>query len=124
MLNNQAGACTASVLLAPVSAANTAAATGTGIAVSGYECDLMFTQNVGAVTGSITGKIQECDNAGGSGAADIAGATFTAASAAGIQKIAVPRKAVTKAFVRYVGTVATGPALVSVTMHSTAKYAD
>jgi hypothetical protein len=123
MRNNQAQACTAVVLLAPASAANTAAATGTGVAVTGIEGDLLFTQHLGALTGSITGKIQECDDAGGTGAADITGATFTAATGAGIQKITVPRKAVTKAYVRYVGTIVTGPAIASASMHATAKYA-
>lgn len=122
MRNYQGQTAGAVVLLAPVSAANTSAATGTAVAVAGYEGDLMFTQHLGALTGSIIGKIQECDDAGGTGAADITGATFTSATAAGIQKITVPRNSVTKAFVRYVGTITTGPAIASATLHATPKY--
>jgi hypothetical protein len=83
---------------------------------------LMFTQHLGAVTGTITGKLQSCDDTGGTNPVDIDGATFVAATATGIQRISVHRKDVGNSHVRYVGTIVTGPALVGVAMHGTPKY--
>lgn len=112
------------IVLAPVSAANTAAATSAGVPVAGYEGDLVFIEHVGANTGSITGKIQQCDDTGGTNAEDITGATFTVVNAPGgsIQKVIVPRKAFTRTHARYLGTIVTGPALVGVAMLATPKY--
>lgn len=123
MLANQGQASTVVSLQAPTEAADTVGATGPGVAVSGYDGDLTVIQNVGVVTaGSITGKLQEADDSSGTNAADISGATFTAATAPGIQKITVPRKSLSKPYLRYVGTIVTGPALVSVTLVATKKY--
>lgn len=126
MLGNSGKAASVVSLLDPANAANTAAATGTGVVFAQYEGDLMITQTVGVVTGgSIAGKLQECDDSGGTGAADISGATFTSISTANdpaVQKIVVDSNSLSKPYIRYVGTVTTGPAYVSVVMHARPKY--
>lgn len=120
MLLNQASAATMTSLLDAVSAANTAAATsGTGkwLDVRPYDGEILVIQQIGAVTGTITGKLQSASDANGTGAADITGATFTAVTSTGnnTQSIAVDPRKVVGGFLGYVGTVATGPSLVSVT---------
>jgi hypothetical protein len=119
MLMNQAGAATMTSLIDAVSAANTAAATsGTGkwLDVRPYDGEILVVQQIGAVTGSITGKLQSASDANGTGAADITGATFTAVSSANnTQSLAVDPKKVVGGFLGYVGTIVTGPALTSVT---------
>lgn len=121
MLNSQASAATSTALLHAVDAANTAAATsGTGLwlDVRAYDGEILVTQDVGVVTaGSITGKLQSATDANGTGGADITGATFTAVTTSNdplTQKIAVDVRAVVGGFLGYVGTIATGPAAVSV----------
>ncbi|HYE70595.1 MAG TPA: hypothetical protein VD932_03630 [Aquabacterium sp.] len=121
MLNSQASAATSTALLNSVDAANTAAATsgnGLWLDVRTYDGEILVTQNVGVVTaGSITGKLQSATDANGTGAADIAGATFTAVTTANdpsCQKLAVDVRQVVGGFLGYVGTIATGPAAVSV----------
>lgn len=119
MLLSQAGAATMTSLLDAVSAANTAAATsgsGKWLDVRPYDGEILVIQQVGAVTGSITGKLQSASDANGTGAADIAGATFAIVSAANnTQSIAVDPKKVVGGFLGYVGTIVTGPVLVSIT---------
>jgi len=128
MLANQAQACELVSLLTAASAANTAAATGTAVSILKYEGDLMVTQVVGTITGTIDGKLQECDDSGGTGAADISGALFgqvtTSNDAPNVQKITVPAGSLSKPFLRYVGTIATGPSIVGVTLHAHPKYVD
>jgi hypothetical protein len=113
-------------LLPPASCANTAAATsGNGFwtDLSAYEGDVLVTQTIGAVTGSITGKLQAADDANGLNAADITGATFTAVSAANnVQSIAINARGTAKKFIGYVGTIVTGPALAGVVAHGVKKY--
>ena len=122
MLGNEAQACEVKELLVPKSAANTSAATGTAIDITAYEGDLLVTQHVGALTGSIDGKLQQCDDAGGTNAADISGAVWAQLTAAGIGKITIPAGSLSKKFVRYVGVIVTGPALVAVQLHARPKY--
>lgn len=93
------------------------AATVTGAAVNlmtlDFDGQIEVTQNIGAVTGSITGKLQESAD-GSTGWTDIAGATFTTVSAAdNTQRITLVAGS-TAGYIRYVGTIVTGPALVSV----------
>jgi hypothetical protein len=119
MLLNQASAATATSLIDAVSAANTGAATsgnGKWLDVRPYDGEILITQQIGAVTGSITGKLQSATDADGDGAADITGYTFTAVSSANnTQTLAIDPKRVAGGFLGYVGTIATGPVLVSVT---------
>jgi len=122
MLGNEAQAAETVALVHPQNAANTAAATSAWIDVRKYEGDLMFIQHVGARTGSIAGKIQDATDGSGTGVGDVTGATFTSVSADNdIQKIAVPAGAV-RGWIRYVGTITTGPAQVGVSMSARPKY--
>jgi hypothetical protein len=114
MLGNAAHASTAIELLAAGSKAATANATGSWVAVSEYEEKMVIVQDVGAVTGSIAGKLQHADDNSGTNLEDVTGAAFTSATAAGIQKIVVNTNGL-KPYVRYIGTIVTGPAVCSVT---------
>lgn len=112
-------AVTASVMLAPADHANTAAATSSWIDVRTYEGDAAVIQQTGVVTaGTLVGKLQEASDSGGTGAADISGAAFTSVGTStdnDVQKI-VFKPSATAGFVRYVGTITTGPAIVGVTL--------
>lgn len=118
MLLNQASAATATSLIDAASCANTAAATsgaGKWLDVRPYDGEILVTQQIGAVAGSITGKLQSASDANGTGAADIVGATFTIVSAANnTQTYALDPKKVVGGFLGYVGTIVTGPVLTSV----------
>lgn len=113
-------------LIDSVSAANTAAATsgsGKWIDVRTYDGDIIVVQQIGAVTGSITGKLQSATDANGTGAADISGYAYTAVSSSNnTQFLVVDPKKVTGGFLGYVGTIATGPSLVSVVALGQKKY--
>jgi hypothetical protein len=80
------------------------------------------TQNVGAVTGSIVGKLQHADDGSGTNAADITGAAYTSATGHGSQFLVVDSAGL-KPYLRYIGTVTTGPAQVAVTMLACDQYA-
>jgi hypothetical protein len=115
----------ASSLLNPVSAANTAAATtgsGNWVDLSQYAGDVLVTLNVGAVTGSIAGKLQVGDDNTGANAVDITGATFATLSAAGVANLSLNSDGTAKRYLGFVGTIVTGPALVSVTVSGVKKY--
>jgi hypothetical protein len=117
MLNSQASAATATSLLDALSAAATANATsgaGKWLDVRPYDGELLVTQQLGAVTGTIAGKLQSASDVNGTGAADISGYTFGTNTANSTSTIAVDPKKVTGGFLGYVGTIATGPSLVSV----------
>ena len=116
MLNNEGQAASVVKILDPVSAANTAAATSGWIDARDYEGDLVFIQQIGAVTGSIAGKIQDATDGSGTGVGDVTGATFASVSSANsTQKIAVAAGSV-RGWIRYLGTVTTGPAITAVSM--------
>jgi hypothetical protein len=107
-------------LLAAVSAANTAAATGTGVDLLDYEGPVVITQNHGVSTGTLAGKIQ--DSADNSAFADIVPAVSFAGetTTVGVQQVVVQSKQVRR-FIRYLGTVGTGPQVVAVTMTGVKK---
>ena len=117
MLLNQASAATMQSILDTVSAAATANATsgaGKWLDVRPYDGEILVVQALGAVTGTIAGKLQSASDVNGTGAADIAGATFPVNTANQANSIAIDPKKVTGGFLGYVGTIVTGPALVSV----------
>lgn len=108
------GNSTVMTLLAAVSAANTAAATGSAVDLRGYEGAVEITQCKGAGTGTLDGKIQDSAD-GSTDWQDVTGATFTqAGTGANTQAIALNANSVRR-YIRYVGTIATGPQLVAVT---------
>lgn len=117
---NYPGNSTVVNLLTPVSAANTAGATSAaGVDLLDYEGPVLITQHHGAGTGTIDGKIQ--DSADNSAFADVAGLTFAQeTTTAGIQKLVVQSKQVRR-YIRYVGTIVTGPHLIAVSMSGVRK---
>lgn len=119
MMHSQAGAATVTSILDAVSAANTAAATSGSakwLDVRVYDGELMVTQQLGLITGTIAGKLQSATDANGTGAADISGATFGTTLQSTTTKIVVDPKKVVGGFLGYVGTIVTGPSIVSVTV--------
>lgn len=118
MLSSQGSATTAKALLRPVSATNTSAATsgsGMWLDVRRYDGEIMVVLELGAVTGTISGKLQSATDANGTGADDITGATFGTTTANSTTKIVIDPKKVVGGFLGFVGTIVTGPSLVSVT---------
>lgn len=115
MMGNQGQAAKAVKLLDPVSAANTAAATSGWVDVREAEGDIVFTNQVGALTGSITWTIEDATDGSGTGAAGVTPneGAYAAGAANQIQKRTVNASAV-RGWVRCVGTIVTGPALVSI----------
>lgn len=112
MLNSQASAATMTSLLDAVSATNTAGATSGSakwLDVRPYDGEILVIQQVGALGGTtpaIAGKLQSATDANGTGAADIAGATFTAVSASNnTQTYALDPKKVVGGFLGFVGTI-------------------
>lgn len=118
MLGNEAQAATQTQLLAAVSAANTAAATSAWIDARAYEGDLLFNVNTGIVTaGSITWTIEDATDGTGTGAAGVTPneGAFTVVTTSNdplSQKRTVNASAV-RGWVRLVGTIVTGPAVVA-----------
>ena len=116
MLLNQASAATSTSLLDAVSAANTAAATsgaGKWLDVRPYDGEILVTVNVGAVTGTSACKLQTASDTNGTGAADLTGGAFGATVANSCVKLAIDPKTVTGGFLGVVGTIVTGPSLIS-----------
>lgn len=114
MLNNEAQNASITLLLSPVSAANTAAATSGWVDVRDAQGDILFINQVGALTGSITWTIEHATDGSGTGSAAITPneGAYAAGAAAQVQKRTISAAAC-KGYVRCVGTIVTGPALVS-----------
>jgi hypothetical protein len=100
------------------------AATVTGAALNiaslDWEGQVEITQNIGAVTGSITGKVQESAD-GSTDWLDVADAAFTAVTVANNTQRIVINAGATRGWIRYVGTIVTGPALAAVTASAVPK---
>lgn len=124
MLGNQAQAASVAILLNPVSAANTAAATSGWTDVRAAEGDILITVQTGAVTGSITWTVEDATDGSGTGAATITPneGAFAAGAANQVQKRTVNGSAV-RGWVRVVGTIVTGPSLVAANVKFHPKYA-
>lgn len=114
MLGNEAQAAVTKKLLDPVSAANTAAATSGWVDARDAEGDVMFVNQLGAVTGSITWTIEHASDSGGTGTVAITPneGNYAAGAANQVQKRTVNASAI-QGFVRCVGTIVTGPSLVA-----------
>src|SRR3954469_10226368 len=106
MMNNQASAATVASLLDALSAAATANATSGSakwLDVRTYDGEIVVIQQLGAVTGTIAGKLQSATDANGTGAADISGYAFATSVAGTSLKVVVDPKKVPGGFLGYVG---------------------
>lgn len=117
MLNNEAQAATTKILLSPVSAANTAAATSAWVSAVDGVGDAMIVVQSGAMTGSITWTVETASDGSGTGAAAITPTegAFAAGAANQVQRRTV-RGSAHKGFLRVVGTIVTGPVLVGASL--------
>lgn len=124
MLSNVAQAATVASLLHGTNATNTAGATGTAVDVTDYEGYLLVIQSCNVVTGTIAGKIQHSTTTEATDFTDVTGATFTSVTTdndVASLKVAVPVNGCHK-YIRYVGTITTGPAMVNVAFAGVKKY--
>jgi hypothetical protein len=102
-------------VLLPGSKADTAAASSGWIDCRSYIGTIVFDVSTDTITGTLAGKIQGASDSGGTGAADISGATHTNVTTANqVRSIVVPATAAP--YMKYVGTVTTGPVVASVTL--------
>jgi len=123
MLGNEGQAAQGVALLNPISAANTAAATSAWVDVRGYEGDLVFNAQMGVLTaGSLTWTIEDATDGSGTGAAGVTPneGAFAAGASNQLQKRTVNAGA-TRGWVRLVGTIVTGPAVVAASLLSRPK---
>jgi len=117
-------ACTQKTMLSSVSAANTAAATSSYIDCREYEGDIQVIVNTGAITGTCTLTYEHASDSGGTGSAAITpneGAPAVINSANQIREVTIPANAI-QGYLRVVGTVVTGPVLISATLQGHPKY--
>jgi hypothetical protein len=121
MLANQASALSVVTLLNSVSCANTAAATSAYVAIGAdADGDVLVVINVGTITGTIDFTFDTATDSGGTGTAGIvpaagALAQITTSNDNACYLARFP-KAKTKGFLRVVGTIVTGPALLGYAM--------
>jgi len=124
MMGSQGQAAKVVKLLDPISAANTAAATSAWIDVREAEGDIVFTNQMGVLTGgSLTWTIEDATDGSGTGAAGITPneGAYAAGATNQVQKRTLNASAV-RGWVRCVGTIVTGPALVAVNIMYHPKY--
>ena len=126
MLANQAQQATRLGGIAAISAAATVNATSGWIDIREIEGDLLANVNIGAVTaGDIVPAFEDADDDSGTNAAaitPIGGAltTVTTANDPLAQKAVFNTNAI-RGYVRFVGTITTGPALVAVDFYGSRK---
>ena len=118
-LFNFAGLAT-TVSLAPA-ASNAASFNGTGVDLQDYNSPVLIVQNHGVSTGTLDGKIQ--DSADNSSFADVSGAVFAQSTTTADVKMLTITPGQVRRYVRYVGTIVTGPQVVSVTLSGVKKTA-
>lgn len=97
------------------SASQASTVTGAAVDLSGYDAPVAIVQSHGTGTGTLDGKLQDSAD-GSTGWADVSGATFTqSTTTADTKVISLDPKSV-KRYIRYVGTIVTGPQNVAVVM--------
>lgn len=110
---NFAAASTCVLLSASASQASTV--TGSSVDLIDYEGPVTIVQNHGTGTGTLDGKIQDSAD-GSTGWADVSGAAFTqSTTTADCKSLALNPKQIRR-FIRYVGTIGTGPQNLAVTL--------
>lgn len=108
MLNTFGGAMSVNASINPASL-SAGANNGSYVDISAAEGEVLVTIPVGAVTGSVVVKVQDADDTGGTGVADLAGVTTASYNTAtSVTKLSFPASSARKA-VRVVATVTTGP---------------
>jgi hypothetical protein len=117
-LASQLNALSALKILNSVSAANTAAATSGWIQVSNYEGLVAILINTGIITGTITYTFETATDGSGTGAAAIvplngALTQVTTSNDDDTPYIALFDSRKLSGYIRVIGTIATGPALIS-----------
>lgn len=113
--------------LPPADAANTAAATSDWIDVRSVIGDIRVISDVGVVTGgSITPGIEDADDDQGANGAAVTprDGAFTAVTGANdpLREVRHVSSNAVRGFIRYVGTIVTGPAQVSAVIEGRLKY--
>lgn len=117
---NFAALSTALVLAPAASQASTF--TSAAVDLIEYDQPMVIEQNHGTSTGTLDGKLQDSAD-GTTGWADIAGAAFAQSTTTpDVQKIAL-NAGNNRRFIRYVGTIVTGPQVFSVTAIGVKKIA-
>jgi hypothetical protein len=119
-LANQAIAETPLLLLAPVSAANTAAATSAWTAVAGYEGIVSVHVHVGVITGTLDITFATNDAASDSGEDLIvplggALAQITTSNDVAVYKVNFDARVI-QGYLKVIGTIVTGPAIIGYTL--------
>lgn len=125
-LATQLGACTTLQALASQSAANTAAASSAYLDVRGYEGEIVVDINVGVVTGTIDFSFSTNDQANGTGASavvpmDGALAQVTPSNDVAVYTVRFDARSL-RGYLSIIGTIVTGPALLSYTIKGRKKY--
>lgn len=120
-LENQMSALSSLKLLNCVSAANTAAATTSFLAVAGYEGQIAIVINTGIITGTITYTFATADNGSGTNPTTIVpiGGALTVVTTSNddtTAQIALFDVTKLQGYISVIGTVVTGPALISYTL--------
>jgi hypothetical protein len=114
MLGNEAQAAALTLMLAPVSAANTAAATTPWIDVRRIEGDIAVLIAAGVGTGTLTPTLEQAtDNSGTGAVALVPNEGVLGAQTQNTFRKLTFRAQSTLGFVRVVGTIVTGPFLVA-----------
>lgn len=124
MINPSAKATDRAILLPAVSAANTTLGTGEWVDCQKGEGDIMIVQSTGAVAGTLTGTLETAPFANGTGNLALLppAGNFAAVSAANNIQIAVVPASLCLGWIRYIGTIVTGPSLVAVNAFFHPKY--
>lgn len=125
-LANQMGALTRTMITASVSAANTAAATSGWIDARGYDGDIAVEISVGVITGTLDITFNTNDAASDTNATavvpvDGALAQITTSNDVAVYTAIFPAKQL-RGYLKVIGTVGTGPALISYTLIGRKKY--
>lgn len=127
MLNSIVQELTRTKVFAAVSAANTAAASSGWIDVRGYEGDIAFEISQGIITGTLDWTFEDSPNSGGTSNAAIVpiGGNLAQITTSNddAHYTAVFPATQPRGWMKIIGTIVTGPALISVTIIGRKKYA-
>jgi cellobiose-specific phosphotransferase system component IIB len=105
----------ATVVHLSAAASNASTVTGAAVDLNGYDAPVAIIQSHGTSTGTLDGKIQDSAD-GSTGWADVSGAAFTQSTTTADVKVLALNPTAVKRYIRYVGTVVTGPQVVGVVL--------